>query len=109
GAENAEVLFNFLQSYLGELGISAVNSFARDGHTFDAQGGAGDGAAPFQIAADLGDVVQHLLQISRDRDLFDRKRKLAILDPQASRAAGEVSGDQVHAEAEKFSDVEAVR
>src|SRR5260370_15332115 len=80
--------------------------FSRDGHAIHSQSGASGRTAEFEVIADLGDVVEHLLEVAGDRDFLDREGKLTVLDPKATGPAGEVSGHQVHTEAEKFRNVE---
>src|SRR5260370_25698427 len=82
--------------------------FSRDGHAIHSQSGASGRTAEFEVIADLGDVVEHLLEVAGDRDFLDREGKLTVLDPKATGPAGEVSGHQVHTEAEKFRTVEPV-
>ena len=64
-------------------------------------------AAEFKIVADLRNVVQHVLEIAGDGDLFNRVSQFAVFNPQAAGAAGEVAGHQVHAKAEKLGYVQA--
>ena len=50
---------------------------------------------------------QQLVDVERDGDLADRVGELAVLDPEARRAAREVAGHGVEAEAHHLGDVEA--
>jgi hypothetical protein len=52
-------------------------------------------------------VVEHVLEVASDCNLFHREDRLAILDPQTAGALGEVACDQVDAEAEEFGYVES--
>ena len=44
-------------------------------------------------------LVQQIVEVGDDRDLADRAAELAVLDQEAARAAREVAGDRVEAEA----------
>jgi hypothetical protein len=81
-------------------------SFSTDGQAVDADGGTGDGAAEFEVVSDFRDVEEKLFQISGDRDLFHGISEFAIGNPETGSAARIVAGDEVHALAEKFGDVE---
>src|SRR5436853_6793949 len=80
---------------------------ATDGQTVNANGGRGNRSAKFKVIADLGNIEEQLLQISRHRDLFHGKRQFSARNPQSGRAARVVSGHQVGAMAEKFGHVES--
>src|SRR6266540_6499481 len=66
---------NFRDRY-GRLRLPFASSchstalLARDGHALDAQCGAGERAAPDEVAADLSEVAEHLRQIAGDGDFF---------------------------------------
>src|SRR5271165_4560500 len=81
---------------------------AADRQAVDAKGGAGDGAAEFEVAGDFGNVQEHVFQVSGDGDFFDGIGQLAAGNPKAGGAAGVVPGDQVHPHAHEFGYVEAV-
>src|SRR5262249_25203513 len=68
---------------------------AGDPHALDEARAAGARAAREDIAADRGDVAEHVAQVARDRDLLDRIPDLAALDPVTERAARVVAGDHV--------------
>src|SRR6185369_3432705 len=72
--------------------------FACDGHSLNAQRWTGHCAPPFEVTADLGNVVPHVLEIPGDRDFLDGKGEFAVLDPDAASATLEVSGHEIHAE-----------
>src|ERR1700760_2995699 len=82
---------------------------AGDGHAFDADGGGGAGSSEDEVVADGGDVFVHVLEVAGDGDLFHGVGEFAILDPHAACADRVVAGDEVHAVAHGFGDVEAVR
>ena len=82
--------------------IHANALFARDGHALDAQRGAGRGAAPDEVAADLGQVAEHLAQVAGHGDLLHRVGQLAVFNPDAAGAAREISGHKVDAEAQEL-------
>src|SRR5579863_5037536 len=82
--------------------------FAGDGHALDANRGRSNRAAKFEVTRDLRDAAEHLPQIAGDGDFFDRKRELAVFDPQAARAFGKISSDHVDTVSKKFGDIEAV-
>src|ERR1700678_2229460 len=67
----------------------------------------GDAAAEFEIAADLGNIAEHLFQIAGYRDLFDRIGQFAVSDPHAGGSTRVVACDQVCAVAENLGYVEA--
>ena len=52
-----------------------------DRHAVDANRRAGDGAPEFQVAADFGDVEEHLFQVAGNGDLFHRIGELTARDP----------------------------
>src|SRR5438270_9605851 len=64
--------------------------FAGDGHAFDAQRGTGSRGAKLKIVADVGDVAEHVSQVSGDGDLLDRESQLTARDPQAGGASREI-------------------
>src|SRR5207248_9346221 len=53
----------------------------RDGQSIDAYRRRSQRRAKLEVAADLGDVPEHLFQVTRDGDLFYGISQLAILDP----------------------------
>src|SRR5262249_37191394 len=73
----------------------------RDRHARNAQRRARRRAAELKVAADFRNVVKHVFEIAGDCDFFHGKCQRAVFDPQPAGATGEVSGNQVHAEAEK--------
>src|SRR5260370_39739886 len=81
---------------------------AGDGHAFDADGGGGAGSAKDEVVADRGDVFEHVFEVAGDGDLFDGVGELAVLDPHAAGADGEVTCHQIHAVAHGLGDVETV-
>src|SRR5450631_1422309 len=56
-------------------------------HFSEHDGRGGDGAQEFQVVADFGDAVQHLLQRARDRHFRNRKSQFAIANPHPHRSA----------------------
>src|SRR3984893_566301 len=78
------------------------------GQAVDADCGRGHAAAEFQVAAYLGDIVEHVLEITGYRDLFYGIGEFAIDDPHAGGSARVIAGYQVGAVAEKLGYVEAV-
>src|SRR5215469_16355068 len=71
------------------------NLFSADHKPLDANCGASHGAAEFEIVSDFRYVEEHLLQISRDRDLLNRIGKLPAGDPHSGGPARIVSCNQV--------------
>ena len=65
------------------------------------------GAAHDRIRADRDDMVEHLLQRARDRDFFHRILDLAVLDPEARRAARIVARHVVDALPHQFGQQQA--
>src|SRR6185503_17347093 len=55
--------------------------FSRHRHPFDPQRRTSQRPSELEVIPDLGNIVQHVFQISGDCDLFDRIRQLTILDP----------------------------
>src|SRR5690242_11544793 len=51
----------------------------------------GGRAAQLEIVGDQVDPLEDLVEVRRDRDLADRERQLAALDPEALCAPGEVA------------------
>src|SRR5438876_11777746 len=66
-----------------------------------------DAVAEFQNVGGLH-RLEDLEQVSRDRHLAHRMGDLAVLDPEAGRAAAVVAGDAVDAGADQIGDVEAL-
>ena len=62
----------------------------------------GDGAAEPQIVSHHLDVAEHVEEVAGDRDLLDRVRQLAVLDPEPGGAARVVAGHRVDAEADQL-------
>jgi hypothetical protein len=82
--------------------------FARDGHAIDPQRWRSSRPAKFQVIANLRNIIEHVFEIARDRHLFHWISKLAIFNPQPAHSAGKITGDRVHAKAEKLEDVESL-
>src|SRR5713226_7293186 len=99
-----------ISSFKQQTGITLVKSlFAGNSHAINAKCWTSKRTAELEITADFHDVVQHVLEISGDGDFFHGIGELAVFNPQAAGATGKVTGDQVHAEAEKLSYVQAAR
>src|ERR1700676_1685252 len=62
------------------------------GQAVDADCGRGHAAAEFQVAADLGDMVEHVFEITGYRDLFYGIGEFAIDDPHAGGSARVIAG-----------------
>jgi glutathione S-transferase len=62
-------------------------SAAGDRHAPDLERRGADGGAHPQVVADHLDVAEHLEQVAGDGDLVHRMGELAVLDPDADRAA----------------------
>src|SRR5512146_519627 len=75
---------------------------AGDGHSIYTKGRASECAAEFEVVADFGDVVEHVVEVAGDGDLLDRVVEFAVLDPQAAGAAREIAGDEIDTETEEF-------
>jgi hypothetical protein len=52
-----------------------------DSHSVNPQSRRRNRTTKLQIVRNRGDVIQHFLQVAGDRNLLDRERQLAILDP----------------------------
>ena len=81
---------------------------ARDCHAVDPDRRARDRSADLEIAADGGHVVKHVAKIPGDGDLFHWVSKLAVRNPDAARAAGEISGNEVYAKPEEFGQIQTL-
>src|SRR5262245_27043793 len=86
---------------------SSVSSGTRHRHSIDAQRGRIGAVAEHEIVRGRQMLV-HVLEIARDRDLTDRIGDFAVLDPEACRATRIVAGDAVHAHADQLGHVEAL-
>ena len=62
--------------------------------------------AAIHVAADRDDVAIDVLEIAGDRDLLDRIRDDAVLDPESGGAARVVARDRIDALAELLGDEE---
>src|SRR5476649_2863446 len=82
-------------------------SSASKGHAFDADGGRVDAVAEFQVVGGHK-MGEHILEVSRDSNFRDRKRDLAIFDPEAGRAAAVIAGHAIDSHAHQFGDIEAL-
>src|SRR5580700_3200217 len=89
-------LANFMQR-LFAADRKAVNPQCRRGHR----------PAKLQIVRDLGNVEEHLFQVSSHGNFLDRVGELSARDPQARGAARIVSGHQVRAVAQELGYIEA--
>src|SRR6516164_9992738 len=82
------------------------SSGARDGHSIYPYRRRRHGPAKLQVISDCRHVLEHLAQVFGYRDLLDRVRQLAVLDPQTRRAARIISRHEVRPESHQASHVE---
>src|SRR5689334_2271695 len=82
--------------------------FSGNHHAVNPQGWRSKRAAEFKIVANFRDVVEHVLEIAGDSDLFHGIGELAIFDPQSAGAARKITGDHVDAESEELEDIETL-
>src|SRR5882757_8126625 len=73
----------------------------------DAQRRRVDAITEFQVIG-WNQRLEDLKQMARDRHFADGIGKLAILDPEARRAAAVIAGDAVDAGADQIGDVESL-
>src|SRR5712692_6858531 len=92
-------------AYRHGMGIVLLSA---DSQAVNADGGRGHAAAEFEVAPEVGDVVEDVVQVSRNGDLFDRKGQFTVDDPESRGAARVVAGNQVHTHAEKLGDIETI-
>src|SRR6266545_1325298 len=78
----------------------------RDGQPLDSHRRRVGRTLELQIVG-RGHVEEHVLEVPRHRDAAHRPGELAVLDPEARRAAAVVAGHRVDAEADQVGDVEA--
>src|SRR5438552_6217406 len=92
------------------MGRGTVKStlLSRNGHAINTDGRGSHGAAELQVAADFGDVIEHLLEIAAYGDLFYGIGEFSVFNPNAAHASGEVAGHQVYAKAQKLGHVESL-
>src|SRR5882757_6694584 len=82
-----------------------ILSRAGDGQPLDSHGRRIGGALELQVVG-RSHVEEHVLEIARHRDAAHRPAELAVLDPEARRAAAIVAGDAVDAKADQVGDEE---
>src|SRR3989449_11325087 len=90
-------------SRCGEEGTALLS---RHRHRSDLHRRTGDAPAKHEVVPDRLDAHPHVFQVARDRDLLDRIRELAVLDPEADRAAGIVAGHHVDPKPDQLRDIE---
>src|SRR5439155_19647455 len=94
---------------VSRCGDGGTASLSRHHHLGDLHRRAGDVTAKHEIVADRFDAHPHVFQVARDRDLLDGIGQLAVLDPEADRAAGIVASHHVDAKPDQLRDVEPAR
>src|SRR5882757_6401050 len=82
-----------------------ILSRAGDGQPFDSHRRRIGGALELQVVG-WRHVQKHVLEIARHRDAAHRPAELAVLDPEARRAAAVIAGDAVDAKADQVGDEE---
>src|SRR5260221_4174123 len=88
------------------LVVSIVSASAKR-QTLDAQRRRVDAGAEFQIVG--GDQrFEHRQQMALDRYFADRVGDLAVLDPEAGRAAAVIAGHAIDAGADQIGDIKAL-
>ena len=80
------------------------HSATGDGHLLDQHRAGADIAATLEVTTDCNDLTEHVAQIAGDGYLLHRELDLAVLDPEARRATGLVTGNQVQALPHQFGD-----
>jgi len=78
---------------------------ARHHHAVNPQRGRGSRPAKLQVIPNLRNIIQHVLEIARNRHFLHRISELAVFNPHAAHAPGEIAGNHVHAKAEKLEHV----
>src|SRR6478736_1814507 len=82
--------------------------FSGNHHAVNPQGWRSKRAAEFKIVANFRDVVEHVLEIAGDSNLFHGIGELAIFDPQSADAARKITGDHVDAKSEELENIETL-
>ena len=70
-------------------------STAGDGHLLDQHRAGADIATPLQVTTDCNDLAEHVAQIAGDGYLLHRELDLAVLHPEARRAARVITRHQI--------------
>src|SRR3569833_3737083 len=89
-------------------GSSVCISVTGNRHLTDEYRARAYGAAQVLVISHAHDVKEHLLQISRDRDLVYGIGDSAVLHPEATRAPGVVSRHPVHSLPHQLRDNQAI-
>src|SRR5437016_9123581 len=88
--------------------LPTVFSVSADHHLADLHRGRGELAAEAQIIADHLNAAQDVAEVASDGDFFNGTSQLAVLNPEARRAARIIAGHGIETEADHLSNVETL-
>src|SRR5690606_27998547 len=94
--------FVYERDAMAGTGVLSAILLSGDRHAFDEDRSGLHVAAAVDVAADGDDAAVHLLQVPGDGDLLDGMADLAVLHPEAGRAARVVPRHAVDAEADEI-------
>src|SRR4051794_2314066 len=93
---------------VGLTGTRCSVLLATDSHLLNQNRRAGHRTTKHQVVPDLLNAIEHLGQSTRNRDFRNRKRKLAVFNPQTRCAARIIARDCVDALADQFRHIKPV-